>query len=101
MINTKPSLVPYRKFVTFFVSIYRFGLLQMPLESISKACVMHEYLMNLRSAMSPALNGSSAMRRFECSNAIEIRDGITFDFYSGLPHVSFSMPPDPLVSHVH
>ena len=31
--------------------------------------------------MSPALNGSSAIRRFEGSDAIEIRDGITFDFY--------------------
>ena len=38
--------------------------------------------------MSPALNGSSAIRRFKCSNAIEIRDGITFDFYTGLPHVA-------------
>ena len=37
--------------------------------------------------MSPALNRSSAIRRFEGSNAIEIRDGITFDFYMGLPHM--------------
>ena len=37
--------------------------------------------------MSPALNGSSAIRRFERSVAIEIRDGITFDFYTGLPHI--------------
>ena len=37
--------------------------------------------------MSPALNGSSAIQRFERSNAIEIRDGITFDFYTGLPHI--------------
>ena len=37
--------------------------------------------------MSPALNGSSAIRRFERGDAIEIRDGITFDFYTGLPHV--------------
>ena len=37
--------------------------------------------------MSPALNESSAMRCFECSDAIEIRDGITFDFCTGLPHV--------------
>ena len=35
--------------------------------------------------MSPALSGSSAIRHFEGSNAIEIRDGITFDFYTGLP----------------
>ena len=37
--------------------------------------------------MSPALNGSSVIRRFKGSNAFEIRDGITFDFYTGWPHV--------------
>ena len=38
-------------------------------------------------SLSPALNGSSALQRFERSDAIEIRDGITFDFYTGLPHM--------------
>ena len=38
--------------------------------------------------MSPALNGSSAMRHFEGSDAIKIRDGIIFDFYTRLPHIS-------------
>ena len=37
--------------------------------------------------MSHALNGSSVIRHFEGSNAIEIRDGITFDFNTGLPHM--------------
>ena len=37
--------------------------------------------------MSPALNESSAIRRFEGSDAIEIRDRITFDFYTRLPHM--------------
>ena len=37
--------------------------------------------------MSPALNGSSAIRRFEGSDAIEKRNGVTFDFYTGLPHM--------------
>ena len=37
--------------------------------------------------MSPACNGSTALQRFECSNAIEIRNGIMFDFYPGLPHI--------------
>ena len=37
--------------------------------------------------MSPALNGSSALQCFECSNAIEIRNGIMFDFYPGMPHI--------------
>ena len=37
--------------------------------------------------MSPALNGSSAIRRSKHSNALKIIDGITFDFYMGLPHI--------------
>ena len=38
--------------------------------------------------MSPVLNGSFALQRFERSNAIKICNGIMFDFYPGLPHVS-------------
>ena len=37
--------------------------------------------------MSPALNGSSALQRFERSNVIEIRNGIMLDFYPELPHI--------------
>ena len=37
--------------------------------------------------MSPTLSRSSAIRRFKHSNAIEICDGIPFDFYTGLPHM--------------
>ena len=37
--------------------------------------------------MSPALNGSSAIWCFEGSDVIEIRDGITFGFYTALPHI--------------
>ena len=39
--------------------------------------------------MSPALNGSLAIRRFEGNDAIEIRDEITIEFYTGLPHMYF------------
>ena len=46
--------------------------------------------------MSPTLNGSSAIRRFERSDVIEIRDGITFDFYTGLPAHSLEKCFDPL-----
>ena len=42
--------------------------------------------------MSPALNGSSVLQRFECSNASEIRNGIMFDFYPELPHISPQKP---------
>ena len=36
--------------------------------------------------LKPALNGRSEIRRFERSDAIAIRNGITSDFYAGLPH---------------
>ena len=39
--------------------------------------------------MSPALNGSSALQCFERSNVVKIRNGIMFDFYPGLPHITF------------
>ena len=35
--------------------------------------------------MSAALDGSSAIRHFEQSDAIKIHDGRIFDFYMGLP----------------
>ena len=37
--------------------------------------------------MSLALHTSSSLERFERGNAIEIRNGIMFDFYPGLPHI--------------
>ena len=37
--------------------------------------------------MFPTLNGSSAIRHFKHSDAIEIHNGITFDFYTVLPHI--------------
>ena len=36
----------------------------------------------------PPLNGSSALEHFERSNATEIRNGIMFNFYPGLPHLA-------------
>ena len=41
--------------------------------------------------MSPTLNGSTVLQRFERGNAVEIRNGIMFDFYLGLPHMYVSM----------
>ena len=35
--------------------------------------------------------GNTALWRFEGSNAIEIRNEITFDFYTGLPHTKVEM----------
>ena len=37
--------------------------------------------------MGPTPNRSSALQRFECVNALEIRNGIMFNFYPGLPHI--------------
>ena len=42
--------------------------------------------------MSPALYGSSAIRHFECSDAIKTYDRIIFDFYTGLPHMYWFIP---------
>ena len=49
--------------------------------------------------MSPALNGSSEIQRFEHAYAIEIRDGIMFVFYPGLPHVV--LPAIPFTAYLH
>ena len=37
--------------------------------------------------MSPTVDGSSVIQHFKRSDAVEICDGITFDFYTGLPHM--------------
>ena len=37
--------------------------------------------------MSPTLNGSSALQRFEHGNAVEVRNRIMFNFYLGLPQM--------------
>ena len=37
--------------------------------------------------MSPALNGSSVIPHSKSSDGIKIRNGITFDFYTGLPRM--------------
>ena len=37
--------------------------------------------------MSPALNGSSALQHFQHGRAVEIRNGIMFNFYLGLPQI--------------
>ena len=38
--------------------------------------------------MSSTLNESSAIWRFEGTDTIEICNGITFNFYTGLPHIT-------------
>ena len=46
----------------------------------------------LMQLMSPALNRSSTLQRFERSNADKIHNGIMFDFYPGLPHIHLYVP---------
>ena len=51
---------------------------------------MCEYLMihgRVHEARMNPSHKSSANRRFERGDAIKILDGITFDFYTGLPHM--------------
>ena len=43
--------------------------------------------MQLCCTYEPTLNGSIALQRFEHGNTVDIRNGIMFDFYPGLPHV--------------
>ena len=43
---------------------------------------------NFAARMSPALSRNTALQRFECGNAVEIRNRIMFNFYPGLPHDS-------------
>ena len=52
--------------------------------------LVHLYV-NTYTRMSSALNRRSALEWFECGNAIEIRNGIMFDFYPGLPHLYLSI----------
>ena len=51
--------------------------------------------------INPALKGSLAIWRFEGSDAIEICDGITFDFYTGLPEMYFLLDTCNVHVHVH
>ena len=52
-------------------------------------CKRGKYWWVYPARMSPALNESSMLQCFECSNASEIRNGIMCDFYPGLPYMAF------------
>ena len=59
-------------------------------KSGAHAYVLHRFIRYLciyEVRVSPVLNGSSVIQCFEHSDAIEIHDGISFDFYIGLPHL--------------
>ena len=44
---------------------------------------------DIHNSTKPAFNGSSAIHHFKHSDAIEICDGIIFNFYTGLSHKLF------------
>ena len=52
-------------------------------------CRLIRYSCTLAVCMSPALNESFVPQCFERGNAVELRNGIMFDFYSGLPHMLY------------
>ena len=47
-------------------------------------CIRYSYI--YKACMSPVFHRSSVIRHFECSDVIEISDGIIFDFYAELSH---------------
>ena len=59
-------------------------------ELLVRAGLLHE-CMNIwyiyKVCMSPAPSGNLVKQHFKLSDALEIRDGIIFDFYPGLPHM--------------
>ena len=48
---------------------------------------VHAFHAFMNCVYSPTLNKSSAIWCFERGDVIEIHNGITFDFYTGLPHM--------------
>ena len=50
-------------------------------------CVKVSSIHDFTKHMSPTRNGSTALQRFKRGNAIEMRNGIMFHFYPGLPHM--------------
>ena len=53
----------------------------------SRTAKMHEYLRSLRRAYEPRAYEPRPLQRFERGNAVELPNGIMFDFYPGLPHI--------------
>ena len=51
-------------------------------------CRLIRYSCSLAVHMSPSLNGSFALQRFECGNMVQLCNGIMYDFYPGLPHIA-------------
>ena len=79
--------VAYFDRIAAFKAPYRLSSVKGEGSCALRRLVSYSYIYEAR--MSPTLKGSSAIRHFERSDVIEIRDGITSDFYTGLPHIYF------------
>ena len=61
-----------------FPQRYRIRSAVLPLRvGLIRAAKLHQCLISLVARMSPTLNGSTALQRYECSNAVKIRNGIS------------------------
>ena len=73
--------------VTYFDRVAAFKVLYLCIsikDGVQMRCVVASIAAT--ACLSPTLNGSSEIQHFECSDAIEMHNGRTFDFYTGLPH---------------
>ena len=86
----KLKVIPLRISIASLPSKRRIA--ELPLRvGLIRALQIHQIFMQLRSTrMSPTLNRKSAKQRFEGSDSIEIHNGITFNFYTGLPHMQLN-----------
>ena len=72
------------------IAVFKLCITELPLgqgRGSYTLCRLIRYSCIYEARMNPALNGSSAIRCFECSDAIEICDGTILDFYTGLYYI--------------
>ena len=87
-LSSPPSSLLLSPFSSLKVFPLRILIAVLCLKGEAYMCFVDAWISN-KSHMSHAFNGSSAVWCFEGSDAIEIHDGITFDFYTGLPHIHY------------
>ena len=61
----------------------------MQLKKRVKGRTLTRYVDGIHASSLCILNGSTALQCLERNNAVEIRNGIMFDFYPGLPHTVY------------
>ena len=73
------------------VTAFELCITELPLSQGWGSYTLCRYSCIYEARMNPALNGSSAIRCFECSDAIKICDGTILDFYTGLYYMYICM----------